>query len=81
MALFVLQGNRLFGVQWFYRNLDTMLAVKGTKKTGSKQAPIEWDDRRIFKASPWDGMKGYQSHYPIDVIERCHAGRCQATTM
>lgn len=59
-----LQGGRWFGGHWFYKTVDTALAVKGEDIFSAI------DKRRIFRASDYDNKKGYATVYALASIHR-----------
>lgn len=66
----VVQGDRWFCGHWFYKTVDTALAING------KNIFSAIDSRRIFRASEYDNTKGYDTVYPFAVINRCLAATC-----
>ena len=63
--LLYLQGGRFFGGHWFYKMVDTALAVNG-EDLWAAMPP-----KRIFRASTSDNTKGdYTTTYPFAVIAR-----------
>ena len=62
--MLTLQGGRFFEGHWFYKMIDTALAVKG-EDLWTAMSP-----KRIFRASAYDNTRGYQTTYPFAVIDR-----------
>ena len=58
------QGGRWFCGHWFYKAIDTALAIYG------KDIFSALDKRRIFRASEYDNTKGYDTVYNFGVIGR-----------
>ncbi|KAL3146940.1 hypothetical protein ABBQ38_014910 [Trebouxia sp. C0009 RCD-2024] len=58
------KGDRWFCGHWFYKTVDTALAVHG------KDIFSAIDKRRIFRASDYDNTKEYATVYPLAAIHR-----------
>ena len=50
-----MQGQRIAGVEWFYKQFDTSLMCTDPK--GKRTPPLPLDNRMLFKAGPDDNDK------------------------